>query len=140
MANFKTRAVSREEFELIIDTIRTGFTLPNGKRVRPNEKVLMCILLESQLGLRQGDICSRLRLNNIVLSNGKYRLDIVEQKTGKTRHFLVPTEVYIFLQDYAIRHNLKPTQKLFNITVRTVQNHLKHPLRRQRHRYTIAFA
>ena len=126
MANFKTRAVSKEEFELIIDTIRTGFTLPNGKRVRPNEKVLMCILLESQLGLRQGDICSRLRLCDIVLENGKYRLNYFEeQKTKKSRHFLVPTEVYIFLQDYAIRHNLKPTQKLFNISVRTVQHHVQ---------------
>lgn len=125
MANFKTRAVSKEEFELIIKTISTGFVLPDGRRVKPNERVATCLILEAQLGLRIGDIV-HLRLKDIVLENGKYRLNYFEeQKTRKTRHFLVPNEVYIFLQDYAIRHNLKPTQLLFDISVRTVQNHLQ---------------
>lgn len=125
MANKKARAVSREELTLIIDTINTGFILPNGKRVRPNERVANCLLLEAQLGMRIGDIV-RLRLCDIVLENGKYRLNYFEeQKTKKSRHFLVPTEVYIFLQDYALRHNLKPTQRLFDISVRTVQHHLQ---------------
>ena len=125
MANKKTRAVSRDELNLIIDTINTGFTLSNGKRVRSNERIGICLLLEAQMGLRLGDIV-RLRLCDIVLENGKYRLNYFEeQKTKKSRHFLVPTEVYIFLQDYALRHNLKPTQRLFDISVRTVQNHLQ---------------
>ena len=124
MANKKTRAVSRDELNLIIDTINTGFTLPNGKRVRSNERIGICLLLEAQLGVRIGDIVS-LKLSSFEFSNGKYRLNIVEQKTGKTRHFLVPTEVYIFLQDYALRNNIKPTQRLFDISVRAVQNHLQ---------------
>ena len=70
MANKKARAVSREELTLIIDTINTGFILPNGKRVRPNERVANCLLLEAQLGMRIGDIV-RLRLCDIVLENGK---------------------------------------------------------------------
>lgn len=124
MANKKTRAVTREEFEKIISTIRTGFTLPNGDRVRPNERVSVALTLQANLGLRIGDIV-HLRLADIIFEGGRYHLDIVEQKTGKSRTFTVPAEVYIYLQNYAIQQGLKSTQKLFPLTVRAVQLHLQ---------------
>ena len=124
MANKKTRAVDKEEFEKIISTIRTGFTLPNGDRVRPNERVATTLTLQANLGLRIGDIV-HLMLSYIILDGGRYHLDIVEQKTGKSRTFTVPAEVYIYLQDYALKNGLKPTQKLFPLTVRAVQLHLQ---------------
>lgn len=124
MANKKTRAVDKEEFEKIISTIRTGFTLPNGDRVRPNERVATALTLQANLGLRIGDIV-HLRLADIILEGGRYHLDIVEQKTGKARNFTVPTEVYIYLQNYTIQQGLRPTQKLFPLTVRAVQLHLQ---------------
>ena len=124
MANFKTRAVSKEEFELIIKTISTGFVLPDGRRVKPNERVATILTLQANLGLRVGDVV-RLRLSDIVLENGRYHLDITEQKTQKTRNFTVPAEVYIYIQNYAIKRGLKPKQRLFDISVRTVQNHLQ---------------
>lgn len=124
MANKKTRAITREEFEKIISTIRIGFTLPNGDRVRPNERVATALTLQANLGLRIGDIV-HLRLADIILEGGRYHLDIVEQKTGKARNFTVPTEVYIYLQNYTIQQGLRPTQKLFPLTVRAVQLHLQ---------------
>ena len=124
MANFKTRAVSKEEFELIIKTISTGFVLPDGRRVKPNEWVATVLTLQANLGLRVGDVV-KLRLSDIVLENGRYHLDITEQKTQKTRNFTVPAEVYIYIQNYAIKRGLKPKQRLFDISVRTVQNHLQ---------------
>lgn len=124
MANFKTRAVSKEEFELIIKTISTGFVLPDGRRVKPNERVATVLTLQANLGLRVGDVV-KLRLSDIVLENGRYHLDITEQKTQKTRNFTVPAEVYIYIQNYAIKRGLKPKQRLFDISVRTVQNHLQ---------------
>lgn len=124
MANFKTRAVSKEEFELIIKTISTGFALPDGRRVKPNERVATILTLQANLGLRVGDVV-KLRLSDIVLENGRYHLDITEQKTQKTRNFTVPAEVYIYIQNYAIKRGLKPKQRLFDISVRTVQNHLQ---------------
>ena len=124
MANKKTRAVDKEEFEKIISTIRTGFTLPNGDRVRPNERVATALTLQANSGLRIGDIV-HLRLADIILEGGRYHLDIVEQKTGKARNFTVPTEVYIYLQNYTIQQGLRPTQKLFPLTVRAVQLHLQ---------------
>lgn len=124
MANKKTRAVNKEEFEKIISTIRTGFTLPNGDKVRPNDRIATALTLQANLGLRIGDIV-RLKLADIVLENGRYHLNMVEQKTGKARNFTVPTEVYIYLQNYTIQQGLRPTQKLFPLTVRAVQLHLQ---------------
>ena len=124
MANFKTRAVSKEEFELIIKTISTGFVLSDGRRVKPNERVATILTLQANLGLRVGDVV-KLRLSDIVLENGRYHLDITEQKIQKTRNFTVPAEVYIYIQNYAIKRGLKPKQRLFDISVRTVQNHLQ---------------
>ena len=80
--------------------------------------------LQANLGLRVGDVV-KLRLSDIVLENGRYHLDITEQKTQKTRNFTVPAEVYIYIQNYAIKRGLKPKQRLFDISVRTVQNHLQ---------------
>lgn len=124
MGNYKTRAVSRQEFKDIIDTIRTGFTLPNGKRVRPNERVATCLTIQANLGLRIGDVV-KLRLSDIILENGRYHLAIIEEKTNKVRNFTVPSEVYIYIQNYALERSLKPKQRLFDISVRTVQNHLQ---------------
>lgn len=124
MANFKTRAVSKEELELIIKTISTGFVLPDGRRVKPNEKVKTILTLQANLGLRVNDTV-KLKLSDILLENGRYHLDITEQKTQKTRNFTVPAEVYIYIQNYALKRGIKPKQRLFDISVRTVQNHLQ---------------
>lgn len=124
MANKKTRALNKEEFEKIISVIRLGFTTAEGCRVKPNERIATILVLEANLGLRIGDIV-KLRLSDIVFEGGRYRLDIVEQKTGKARNFTVPTEVYIYIQNYAINRGLKPTQRLFDLSVRAVQNHLQ---------------
>ena len=123
MAGKTTRAVSKEEFENIITAIRTGFML-DGHRVKPNEKIATALVLEANLGMRIGDILN-LRLKNIVLENGRYHLDVMEQKTGKKRTFTVPADIYIYIQNYAIKNNIKPEQKLFNLSVREVQHHLQ---------------
>ena len=81
MANKRTRAINREEFEKIIETIRTGFILPNGECVRPNVRIAAALILEANLGLRIGDIV-RLRLADILFESGRYHLNIIEQKTG----------------------------------------------------------
>lgn len=124
MANKKTRAVSKEEFEIIISKIREGFSLPSGEHFKPNKRIATALTLQANLGLRIGDVV-KLRLSDIIYENGRYHLDIVEQKTGKLRIFTVPTEVYIYLQNYAIEKSIKPNQKLFDLSVRAVQHHLQ---------------
>ena len=124
MANKRIRAINREEFEKIIETIRTGFILPNGECVRPNVRIAAALILEANLGLRIGDIV-RLRLADILFESGRYHLNIIEQKTEKLRTFTVPADIFIYLQRYAIQNGLKDTQRLFPITVRAVQMHLQ---------------
>lgn len=124
MANKKTRALSREEFEKVIYTIRTGFTTATGEKIRPNVRIATALTLQGNLGIRIGDIV-KFRLSDIIFESGRYRLDIIEEKTGKARTFTVPTEIYIFLQNYALENNIKPKSRLFNITVRAVQKHLQ---------------
>lgn len=124
MANKRTRALSREEFEKVIHTIKTGFITSTGEKVRPNIRIATALTLQGNIGLRIGDIV-RFRLSDIVFESGRYRLDIIEEKTGKARTFTVPTEIYIFLQNYALENNIKPNGKLFNLSVRAVQKHLQ---------------
>lgn len=125
MANIKTRAIDRDEFELIIATIQQGFTTNAGQRVRPNTRISAALILQANLGLRIGDIV-RLRLSDFIYESGRYRLQIREQKTGKERTTTVPNEIYIFLQKYALEHNLiNPKSRLFSLTVRAIQSHLK---------------
>lgn len=122
--NKKTRAVSKGEFEKLISTISEGFTLPTGENYKPNGRIAVALTLQANIGLRIGDVL-HLRLADIVLETGRYHLDIVEQKTGKRRTFTVPTEVYIYLQNYALTKGIKPTQRLFDLSARAVQNHLQ---------------
>ena len=52
-------------------------------------------------------------------------MDIVEKKTKKKREFTVPIEIYSYIQNYVLENNISPTAKLFNISERTIQNHLQ---------------
>lgn len=80
--------------------------------------------MEANLGLRISDVL-QLRLSAIIHDGNRYRLDIVEQKTKKKREFTVPIEIYSYIQNYVLENNINPAAKLFDISERTVQNHLQ---------------
>ena len=124
MANKRTRAVSEEEFFLLIDAINKGFITKDGKRVHRNPQISMILTLQGNLGLRISD-CINLRLSDIVKEAGRYRLNIIEKKTGKKREFTIPENVYNYILRYMLEMGIKPTQKLFSIGIRAVQKHLK---------------
>ena len=75
MANKKTRALTQEEYETIIETMKTGFS-----GYRKNERIATVLVLEANLGLRISDIL-RLHLSDIVRDGKRYRLDSTEYKT-----------------------------------------------------------
>lgn len=108
------RALTREEFEEIVSTIRDGFL---GHRA--NDRVATLLTAQANLGLRIGDI-TKLKLEDIVWSYDRYHIEIKEQKTGKKRDFTVPTSIYEYLKAYADRHNLSKTDVLFDLTTRRV--------------------
>lgn len=121
--NKKTLAVDEMTYRLIVDTLRKGFVY-NGVHHKPNPRIAVILILEYNLGLRVGDVL-RLRLDSICYESGRYRLDIVEQKTKKERCFTVPTAVYEFISQYAERNGISPQARLFPICERTVNKHLK---------------
>lgn len=122
--NKKTVALTAEQYEKIIKTMISGFNDTDQNVVKPNKRIATALTLEANLGLRIGDIL-KLRLSDIVRDGDRYRLDIIEQKTGKKREFTVPLEIYVYIQNYALENNIKATAKLFDISGRAVNKHLQ---------------
>jgi integrase len=116
--NYKTNALTTEQYTEIIETMKQGFT-----GFEPNERIATALVLEGNLGLRISDIL-RLRLADIVKDGDRYRLAIVEQKTGKERVFTVPFIIQQYLENYALRNGIGRTELLFPITERAVQKQL----------------
>jgi len=123
MANKKTVALNTDEYNLIIDTMRSGFEY-DGKQFRANNRIATVLVLECNLGLRVGDIL-QLHLNDIIKDGDRYRLDIVEDKTDKKREFTVPMEIYNYIKMYCLENNIKATATIFDISERAVQKQLK---------------
>lgn len=94
--NKKTVALTEEQYKTIIEIIRSGFICSDGHAVKPNNRIATVLVLEANLGLRISDVL-QLRLSAIIHDGNRYRLDIVDN----------------------------PAAKLFDISERTVQNHLQ---------------
>lgn len=123
MANIKTKALTTEEYKLIIQTMRSNFEY-DGKEFRANNRIATALVIQSNLGLRIGDVLN-LKLNDIVKDGDRYRLDITEEKTDKKRTFTVPIEVYNYIKMYCLENNIKSTARIFDIGERAVQKQLK---------------
>lgn len=118
--NKKTVALAADEYEKIITTIQEGVK----GHFRPNPRVAMALVLEGNLGLRIGDIL-RLTLNSFVKDGYRYRLDIVEEKSGKKRTFTVPAPLYMYIENYCYRNGIGKNDLILPISSRTVQSILK---------------
>lgn len=116
--NKKTVALTTEQYTQIIVTMKNGFT-----GCRPNERIATALVLEGNLGLRISDIVE-LRPCDIVRDGERYRLEIVEQKTGKNRVFTVPLVIQQYIENYCLRNGIGRTDKIFPITERAVQKQL----------------
>ena len=117
--NKKTKALTTEQYKEIIQTMREGFC-----GCRPNDRVATALVLEGNLGLRISDIL-QLRLCDIVRDGDRYRLEVVEQKTGKNRVFTVPLLIQQYIENYCLRNGIRRNDLIFPITERTVQKQLK---------------
>jgi integrase len=116
--NKKTKALTTAQYKEIIQTMREGFS-----GCRPNERIATALVLEGNLGLRISDIL-KLRLCDIVRDGDRYRLEIVEQKTGKRRIFTVPLVIYQYIENYCLRHGIGRTEVIFPVTERSIQKQL----------------
>ncbi len=116
--NKKTTALTTEQYKEIITTMKEG-----GVGFRPNERIATALVLEGNLGLRISDIL-RLRPCDIVNDGGRYRMEIVEQKTGKSRVFTVPLVIQQYVENYCLRNGIQRNDRIFPITERAVQKQL----------------
>ena len=117
--NKKTVALTTEQYKEIITTMREGFA-----GCRPNDRIATALVLEGNLGLRISDII-KLKLSDIIKDGGRYRLEITEQKTGKSRTFTVPFPIYQYIENYCYKNGISKTEIIFPITERAVQKQLK---------------
>ena len=116
--NKKTKALTTEQYKEIIQTMKDGFC-----GCLPNERIATILVLEGNLGLRISDIL-KLRLCDIVRDGDRYRLEVVEQKTGKRRIFTVPLVIQQYIENYCLRNGIQRTETIFPISERAVQKQL----------------
>lgn len=117
--NKKTKALTTAQYKEIIQTMREGFC-----GCRPNDRVATALVLEGNLGLRISDII-KLRPCDIVKDGDRFRLEVVEQKTGKSRVFTVPLLIQQYIENYCLRNGIHRNDLIFPITERAVQKQLK---------------
>ena len=124
MGAYTTLAVNQDSYNRIIETIKAGYTGKNGITHRPAPHMACCRVIQANLGCRIGDIL-QLSLSSLVRDGDHYRLDIVEQKTGKARRHQIPELVYNYIRDYCAENGINPERRIFQFTERAVQKTLK---------------
>lgn len=121
--NKRTIALTEQQYIDIINAIKTGFSYA-GREYKPNGRIATALTLEANLGLRVSDIL-QLHFCDIIKDGERYRLNIIEIKTGKERTFTVPVEIKEFIDQYCIKNGLNEQQRLFDLSERQIQKHLK---------------
>lgn len=122
MAGKKAKTLNKEEFNIITRTMAQGCTLEDGKKVRPNYKMTMILILQANLGLKLGQVL-KLRLTDFEKQENEYILKIFENNKNKT--IIVPKDIINIIENYYKRFGLESTQRMFDYTERAVQLHLK---------------
>lgn len=117
--NKKTVALTIEQYNNIISTIKEGFS-----GCRANNRIATALVLEANLGIRISDIV-KLTLDSIKKDGSRYRFDIVEQKTKKKRTFTIPFAIYQYIENYCFKNGIAGNDVIFPITERAIQKHLK---------------
>ena len=121
--NKRTVALTDKQQIDIITAIRGGFCHAD-REYKPNERIAVALTLEANLGLRISDILN-LHYCDIIKDGNRYRLNITEIKTDKERHFTVPEEIRNYIDPYRRNNHMTEQQKLFAISERQIQKHLK---------------
>lgn len=122
MGEYTTRALSQEEYEKLVKTIRIGYTYKNVKH-RPNDQIATILVLEGNLGCRIGDIIA-LRTDSIIDDGGIWKMNITEEKTGKKRYFIVPKPIKAFIDHYCECNGITEG-RLFDIEAPAVWKQLR---------------
>lgn len=125
-----TRPITVDEFTAIITAIKEGFSYfskeeNKTKKFRRNTRMAFALQLQANLGIRIGDVLSLTPGSFIPNGCGGYKINIIEEKTGKLRDFDVTPNVYDAIQSYSKENGIGNDDLLFTIKVRGLQKNLK---------------
>ena len=98
MGAYTTTILEEKTYKKMVETVRNGY-ISNGIYHRPNKEFATILVLEANLGCRIGDILN-LTTDSIIKDGQFWKLNIIEEKTGKKRNFIVPEAVKKFIDDY----------------------------------------
>lgn len=122
MGRYVTRSLDRDSYEKLVKTIRCGYTY-NGVKHRENDQIATILVLEANLGCRIGDIV-KMTTDSIIDDGGIWKLNIIEQKTGKKRSFIVAKDVKKVIDDHCRIYGIKEG-RLFDIESPAVWKQLR---------------
>lgn len=117
--NKATVSLTETQYRDLIGLIRNGY-----ENHRPNPRIAAALLTEGNLGIRISDVLA-LTLSDIIRDGSRWRLNIIEKKTKKTRRFTVPDKVYSFLKEYCQKNDIPPERRIFDISTRQIQSTIK---------------
>ena len=123
MGAYVTLALDDNDYKELIQTIREGYIDNDNICHKPNNQVATILILEANLGCRIGDIIA-LKTDSIILEGGIWKLNITEQKTGKTRNFIVPKPVKAFIDKWTAENHITEG-RLFSIEAPAVWKQLR---------------
>ena len=119
--NRKTSCITDEQFDTIIDILENGSEYGV---IKPNKEIALILTVTGNCGLRIGD-CLNLKLKSFIKEGSDYKYNIKEDKTGKSRTFVIPNEIYKMLETFANINGLSFNDNLFRYTERNIQKKLK---------------
>ena len=113
MGLYTTDPITEKQLKDLIEIITTGYTDNAGILHKPNKQIATILTLQANMGCRIGDICN-LTVENFVKDGEVWKLDLIEQKTGKKRYFIVPKKVKKFIDKWTKEQHIT-SGKLFSI-------------------------
>lgn len=113
------RTITQEEYVELIDTMREG-----GAGFKASDRNATAFVVQANLGLRIGDVLS-LTPSSFVRDGNRWRLDVVEEKTGKVRNFTVPHQFMMYIENYCLKNGIGQNDKIFPVSYRTIAEYLQ---------------
>ena len=122
MGAYCTSIADTDQIKAIITALESGYE-HKGVKHRSNYQVATIVKLQTNLGCRIGDIV-HLEVENIVYDGEAWRLDMIEQKTGKARRYIVATPVKAMIDRWTEMKCIK-SGRLFTIEEPAVWKQLR---------------
>lgn len=122
MGEYVTKQATNKEVKNVINCIRYGYK-HKGIQHEPNEQIATILLLQANLGCRINDIV-HLQAENIVFDGEAWKLDLIEQKTGKRRNFIVTDYTKGIIDAWKKRYRIT-SGRLFDISAQAVWKQMR---------------